>query len=306
MTTIVKHLGKHFASAMMTAGLITGLNLAAAPVSAITLVDGNSSIEIDDDDFTIEDWEVDGVFHLYEEIFFFNTGRGPGRAENPFSDFELIERSYSDNMFSALLRGFNAEISLMIELVGGALGSGVSNLYETVTITNLGGGQGHGGGGEDEEDEEEEGGRPIRLFAYTDFDLADTSDDDTVSIVGNTAMQTDPTRVIGTVSVSQLPTAVGVSEFSDILDSLEDGSRTTLTNFAGPLTRDATFAFQWDIQLRRNQSFAVTLHKQITPNPEPESVPEPASALGLLTFGLLGAGSWRKRQTAPTSGTMSS
>ncbi|MBE9116244.1 PEP-CTERM sorting domain-containing protein [Lusitaniella coriacea LEGE 07157] len=265
-----------------TIGVLISVGMAVNPANAVTLVSGNSSIEFDEEEARTQRWEIDGINNLFQGLFFFNIGNDANRAETSFADLDLVQLTTTQSTALAVYSGFGFDISLNLELVGGQLGSGTSDFYETITITNR-----------DARD------RAVSLFAYTDFDLNNAFSNDTTQISGNTAQQTTPEGFTATVEVNPFPDGFEISEFDDLRDDLTDDSRTVLNNFGGPLLdADGTFAFAWNFLLGTDEPLSFSQHKQIQspPTSPPVSVPEPTSILGLLIGGFLGASAMRQRK----------
>ena len=128
--------------------------------------------------------------------------------------------------------------------------------------------------------------------------MGGTSNDDTVSMQNaGKFSQWDllsgwvAGEVINQPDANHWEAALGSSTF----DSLQDGSPTTLSDFGGPVTGDATFAWQWDMTISSGESFQISKDKMITPIPEPNLV----LLLGCGLTGLVGyARLKRKRKSS--------
>lgn len=265
-----------------TIGALISIGMAAIPANAVTLVSGNSSIEFDEEAVQTQQWKIDGINNLFQGLFFFNIGNDANRGETSFADLNLIQLTPTESTVTAIYSGFGFDVSLNLELVGGSLGSGTSDLYETIVITNR-----------------EARDRAVTLFAYTDLDLNNAFSNDTTVISGNQATQTTPEGFVATVDVTPFPDSFELSEFDNLRDDLNDDFRTVLSNFSGPLADgDGTFAFAWNLLLGTDESLTFSQHKQIQspPTSKPVSVPEPTLILGLLISGFLGASAMRQRK----------
>jgi len=241
---------------------------AEASMSAV-LYDRNSSAWFDLYSEALHlDWIVDGHDYLTQQGFWYRIDGQEGR-EKPISQLTpsptwLMFDTNNDKL-SDFLRTTYAGTGLTVEviytLVGGSEGSGRADLGETIRIKNT-------------------GTAPIgvHFFQYADFDLTPYPCWDGLEIRnGNTATQTaggsSMSETIGIPAPSRLQVGLG----SDILDLLQDGSPTTLNNFAGPVTGDGAWAFQWDFTLTAGSTYLISKDKSLV-------VPEPA------TMCLLGAG----------------
>ena len=118
----------------------------------------------------------------------------------------------------------------------------------------------------------------LHFFQYCDLDLGGTSTDASAQILdGDRAEQKDEGYTASETVVTPYPSHHQVDFATTILDSLNDGSPTTLTDANGPIgPGNLTWAFQWDFTIAPGDSAIISKDKSI--------VPEPA------TMVLLGAG----------------
>jgi hypothetical protein len=265
-------LERHFVSGATAAIILTSLGITARPArSAVLALSDDNSIAAFDPSFSdipsnngILFWTVDDVNQLFQNWFWYRIG-SEGR-ENSINTLNLIGLDQSqpaDNQLSVTYAGTDFEIALNFTLDGGAQGSGISSLFENITIKNTGSNQ-----------------LDFHFFNYTDFDLTENGEQDTTKIGSGIATQLD-NFTLATEVIDPAASYYQVSPFSNILDALEDDVTTTLANFSGPLTGDNAYAFQWDFALEPEQSFSINNHKSIAPI---ESVPEPTMTLGLIAF----------------------
>jgi len=261
-----------FVSGATAAIILTSFGITARPAkSAVLALSDDNSIAAFDPSFSdipsnngILFWTVDDVNQLFQNWFWYRIG-SEGR-ENSINTLNLIGLDQSqpaDNQLSVTYAGTDFEIALNFTLDGGAQGSGISSLFENITIKNTGSNQ-----------------LDFHFFNYTDFDLTENGEQDTTKIGSGIATQLD-NFTLATEVIDPAASYYQVSPFSNILDALEDDVTTTLANFSGPLTGDNAYAFQWDFALEPEQSFSINNHKSIAPI---ESVPEPTMTLGLIAF----------------------
>jgi len=262
----------HLGPVVTAAIIFTSLGITARPAkSAVLALSDDNSIAAFDPSFSdipsnngILFWTVDDVNQLFQNWFWYRVG-SEGR-ENSINTLNLIGLDQSqpaDNQLSVTYAGTDFEIALNFTLDGGAQGSGISSLFENITIKNTGSNQ-----------------LDFHFFNYTDFDLTENGEQDTTKIGSGIATQLD-NFTLATEVIDPAASYYQVSPFSNILDALEDDVTTTLANFSGPLTGDNAYAFQWDFALEPEQSFSINNHKSIAPI---ESVPEPTMTLGLIAF----------------------
>src|SRR5262249_25593325 len=147
---------------------------------------------------------------------------------------KLITITYAG---TGALAGLSVQVDYLLN--GGIAGSHASDVAETINITNTTGSS-----------------LDFHFFEYSGFDL---NGDDTSQVVNfanaNTVNQQGGGVVLSETVVTPAPSAHQAALFPVLLNSLNDGSPTTLngTNNAGP--GDATWAFQWDTTIANNSSF---------------------------------------------------
>jgi hypothetical protein len=249
-----------------------------AKSAVVALSDDNSIVAFDPDksDNPANNglilWTVDDVNQLFQNKFWYRVGSQS--RENSLNTLNLIRLEQSqpaDKQLSVAYVGSGFEVALDLTLDGGALGSGSSSLFENIRIKNTGSEQ-----------------LDFHLFNYTDFDLNESGQQDTIKIGSNKAQQSD-TFTWATEVIDPVASYYQVSPFANILEALEDDAPTTLNNFSGPLTGENSYAFQWDFKVESEKSFSIKNYKSIKPVPEPTIIP------GLVVFGSF-IWLWRSRQ----------
>ena len=267
---------------------LVGILLFAHTASAdpITLSDLNTTFSVDaHSQAGAFSWQVDGTEHLFQEWFWYRIG--PVGRERSIDTLTFLSHTASDTdadpgYDKLVLQYSHTQFTLDVEynLSGGASGSGVSTLTETISIKNI----------------RPSGNLPFHLFEYTDFDLTESPGDDTATLVGTgTIAQTDQYGVQSTVTVVNPSTDhYEIAPVPTTLGKLNDGVTTTLSDTEPSVGPDnVAFAFQWDEIILPGSTFVVTKQKLIEGSLP--GVPEPASLL-LVGSGLLGLRSWRRRQ----------
>ena len=156
------------------------------------------------------------------------------------------------------------EVSFKLD--GGVLGSGASDLAESISITNT----------------SESTPLDFHFFQYTNFDLEGTAGGDSVVFVNANAVQQfeESSRLTESV-ITPAASHREAAFLSTTIDKLNDGVATTLSDtplntVVGP--GDVTWAFQWDFTIQPNTTVQISKDKNL------QAVPEPSSWL-LLAIG---------------------
>jgi hypothetical protein len=246
-----------------------------------TLADGNSSVVIAADGSTgMNNWQVDGQNQLYQQWYWYRVGSaGP---EASLNNLPLLSATqYGASRLDTVYGNSQFNVTVSYSLLGGASGSGGSDIGEQIRIRNL-------------------TASPLsfHFFQYTDFDLGGSFLDDSVQLGRNLQGQfNEALQNKGNVHFSDVIISPGASHAQaglspTIYNSLQDGNPTTLSDQSGPVSGDATSAFQWDPVIPAGSSFNISIDKNVY------IVPEPATG-SLLSTGLIALGLWKRRPRAP-------
>jgi hypothetical protein len=265
------------------AGALIALVGGTANAGTVTLKDDNSTAVFNTQSQSgLHTWLVDGVDQMFQEWFWIRSGNTAEVSIDTawVSDFasDTNGDGNNDTLFSTFNNGV-WEIQTSFSLTGGSLTSGTSDMAETIRIRNVSGST-----------------RQFSFFEYSDFDLKETIGDDTGVFDNlNSIHQFDATG--GLVEVIGAPnfTRWEIAPYATILNKLNDGVATNLSNTVSPLFGDVTFAMQWDFTLANNGTFIISKDKLITAVPEPSSV--------LLLSGGLAAVGWGATRRLRKSGT---
>lgn len=253
-----------------------------SPAQEFTLKNGNSTVIINPEcDYGMSGWNVDCVPQLYRQWFWYRVGGV--RGEKTINQLNLVSiQQTGPNTLTTLYRKsgqFTLEISYT--LLGGANGTGYSSIGEQIKIVNL-----------------SHRTLDFHLFQYVDFDLGGSNAGDTVELGQNvsglydSASQNKGNSYFADEVVSPGANHGQVGLFPTIFNSLRDSSPTTLNDDTGPVTGDATWAFQWDASIQEGGTFSVALNKSVfvTNIPEPSTMALIPVALALLA----GARRWKQ------------
>jgi len=243
----------------VTAGVLMASGASAA---ITTLTDRNSVVRLDDSSQAgFFDWEVDGVDQLFQQWFWFRVG-GAGQESSldtlPLTGYAAVDTNPFDDpgidSVSLQYTGASIRVTGTWTLRGGDNGSGLSDLSESLSLTNM-------------------TGAPISVtfFQYTDFDLGNTVIDQYAQVVGvtnNTIQQQDIGFTFSETIITPSPDNFEVSVFPVLLNSLNDGAVTSLSGAAGPIgPGDLVWAVSWTVALGPNQTINVVKDKSIVPTP---------------------------------------
>jgi len=226
----------------------------------VVLTSGNSVVSITTAGPTagMNSWLVDGSNPLNLQWFWYrSTSMTSERSIDALSAPTITPTSghqsrisYSDGSFL---------VSVDYNLNGQAVGSGASTLSETITIQNL-----------------TSSAQTFSFFQYSDFNLGGAPGDyvsigrDLHGLFGN-ALQTNGPIRLAESSITPGANHAEASIFPSTYSSLTNNSVTTLsdTTSAGP--GNATWAFEWDINLSAGGTFGISKVLDV-------QVPEPSIA----------------------------
>ena len=241
----------------------------ASTAPAITLVDMNSTVQIDPlSQAGVHSWQIDGTENLFQQWFWYRVGDGEG-GERSLDTLQLTSsQSLGNNGLSLLYtdRQGQFQVNLNYFLLGGSTGSGSADLAEQIRIQNLTGSE-----------------LDFHFFQYSDFDLGGTVLDAGARLKDDNAIdQWDLHSVLSETVITPPPDHWQIDTFPNVLLALNDQSPTTLTDATSPMGQgDLTWAFEWDKELGAHGSFLISKDKQIR-------VPDGSSSLLLLGLALTG------------------
>jgi hypothetical protein len=229
-------------------------------------------------------WTVDGISQLFEQNFYIDlTGDVPvnlaGVAPTAFSATDTNLSGDNNNLFVRWddINGSGLRVDIQFSLDGATAGTGLSDLGEQIDISNS-----------------SQQAVAIRFFQYVDFDLDGTIGGDTASSSSSpvaSVEQSDVSSLAETV-VTPGPDLYQIGACCGIEASILAGN--DLTTSPGVQTSfgpgDASWAFQWNVEIADGGSFQISKDKNIR-----VPVPEPAT-LGLLGVGLAGLGFAARRR----------
>jgi hypothetical protein len=230
----------------------------AAQAVNFTLTDGNSVVD-GDDSVLLYNWFTEGVDDLFNQDYYYRIGLNPEAQVSTIGG--SVVNQIAANIVNVSFTNAVVRFDVTYTLIGGAPGSGTSDIGEIVRVQNL-------------------TDQPLdfHLFEYDDFDLNGTAGGDNALLLnGSTIMQWEnlTTAMVGTVPPFD---RWEIDFWPNIIAKLNDGVADNLSNMTSPLgPGDLSFAMQWDRTIAPRGTFLMSKNKRI------EVVPEPATlaALGL-------------------------
>lgn len=249
---------------------VVGVGMLALNSYAYTISHLNSTADINANGWV--SWTVDGVSQLFQANNFYRIGNSSSEA-NLGTLTSAVDAGSRFLSIDYTLEGiFTANVTYTI--LGGATGSGFSDMSQQFSITNL-----------------TNSALDFHFFQYTDFDLSGTISNDLGQHLNESNITQSDNRTQVTTTFAT-PSRWQISPFSNILTSLQDGSATDLDNTVlsgGPY--DATWAIQNDWTIGAGSTVGYSSDSRMT------AVPEPATML-LFGTGIAGlAGIARRRKT---------
>ena len=262
----------------VVAVLATSLSVMLAPESVrgqISLTDANSQVDITTNSYAgMHNWTIDGTDVLAQQWFWYRVGNVGGQ----FS-LDTLPATYNllaPSILKASFTGATFVVTMTLNLSGGSVGSGNSDLSLQFKIQNTG-----------------STNLNFHFFEYSNFDLGGVPGDSVSFLNSNTVAQT------GSVGSLLETVATGASGFlapmhheanllPNTLNSLTSGSTYFLndTNSAGP--GDVTWAYEWDVNVAPGSSTQISKDINL-------QIPEPGT-FALVFLGISGLWVLRKRR----------
>jgi len=231
-----------------------------ADAVTVTLQEGNAVVQIDPHSPAgMFFWTVNGINQLNQQWFWYRVGSsGPEAPLNALAPVTVVQPL--PNLVTLTYTSPQVRVEVLYVLTSGVPGSYTADVAETIRFTNR-----------------TTSPLDLHFWQYTDFDLEGTPGDDTVTVLGNTVRQTGSTIAIAETIVTPWPTNFEAALHGQTLAKLNDGVASNLNGYAGPLTGNVTWTYQWDFVLPALGSYIISKDKLF------EVVPEP---LTLVSMGL--------------------
>lgn len=238
--------------------VLFGTAMTASMGHATILSDGNSSVVIDPlSSSGMYTWNVEGTDNMFQQWFWYRVGNGAEQSINTIGN--LVETTYLGTRgVEYIYSNSTFNVNITYQLTGGSAGSGVSDIAETIRIKNI-----------------SSSAQDFHFFQYSDFDLAGTIGSDTgyyVESNPNKISQYGDGKVLSETTIVPNPSRWQISSFPTIVNSLNDGGPTTLSNSGSGTSGDVTWAFQWDKVIAAGDTFIISKDKLLSPVPLPGAV----------------------------------
>ena len=274
------------------AAFALGFQVAAGPVKAspvYTLSSGNSSVSIDlGSQAGMYNWTVDGQNQLNQQWFWYRVG-----SSGPEGSIDTIGlptvQTYGTSILDTTYTASKFSLAVDYTLTGGAVGSGASDLAETIVVQNLTGST-----------------LPFYFFQYADFNLGGTPNNDSgqlnkTSKGFNQVDQTDGFCHLGEnvdTVVSHPATYGEVASDNSILSSLNNATPTTLDDNMSTFG-NVKWGLEWVANIAPGGTYIISKDLNIS-GVKLVPVPEP-STWALILLGLVSGGMWKYRSAGRTS-----
>jgi len=255
-------------------------------VPIYTLSSGDSSASIDLGSQTgMYNWTVDGQNQLNQQWFWYRIGSSGSEASIDTIGapaINLISPSILDTTYVAS----SFSVDVLYSLVGGAPGSGTSDLSETIKIQNLTGST-----------------LSFHFFQYADFNLGGTPNNDSGQLYKtskgyNEVDQTDGRCHLGEsvdTVVSHAATHAEVASDNSILNMLDNVAASTLN---GNLytSGNVKWGLEWDVSIAPGNTYLISKDLNISGVDSIVPVPEP-SAGSFILLAMVASVMWKFRST---------
>jgi len=272
--------GVRFVAFLALFQIISGITN-ATPI--YTLLSGNSAVSIDlGSQAGMYNWTVEGQNQLNQQWFWYRVGSSGPEASIDTIGLPAVQ-TYGTSILDTTYTASKFTLAVDYTLTGGAVGSGASDLAETIVIQNLTGST-----------------LPFYFFQYADFNLGGTPNNDSGQLdkTSKGFSQVDQTdgfchlgENVDTV-VSHPATYGEVANDNSILSSLNNATPTTLNDNMST-SGNVKWALEWVANIAPGGTYIISKDLNMS-GVKLVSVPEP-STWSLILLGLFASGIWKFR-----------
>jgi hypothetical protein len=294
MKNLMKCRGSGDAVAWVVAGLL-GVGALAGPAGAqniYTLSSANSSVAINVGGGSgaagMNSWLVDGFNQAKQQWFYYRLGdSSPNRSIDIIGN-TAVTQSAANTLsvtYQDLPSSPNYAVNVAYTLIGQNSGSGKSHLSETITFYN-----------------DSASPLALRFFDYSDYDLTDLTGNTGPQSVGFSSSHIGPlytptfAQTSGPFSLTDTAssglhnyTRWEANLFSNTLQTLTNGTPSSLNGATSAGPGDVTAAIEWDLSLGAGSSLQISSLIDL-------AVPEP-SAAALMGLGVIAWAACRRNRT---------
>jgi len=236
----------------------------------VTLTDPfypNSTVNIDAGaPATLQGWTVELFNQMAQSGYWFAIGNSAVAV--PVSSIGAASiTQFTESDATLVYSGDLFDIQIDYLLWGNPVGSGMSDLSQTVMITNKSG-----------------TALDFHLFEFVNMDLNGSAANEIAMLTNSSTITQDEGTTQGQLSVNTIPAHWQIGDATSLLNSINTVSGLNLADGQSPYVGDAAFAFQWNMSIAGNgsQSISQDMLMMGAQVPEPSSVTLFVSSLTLL------------------------
>jgi hypothetical protein len=275
--------------AVTVAALLWLTGGASVSAGTISLTNGNSEVTLDPNSpGGVSGWSVDGVNQLFQQWFWYRIGNsGPQYSIDTLglSSSSQVTSSQASVTYSGT-NGLTVQVTYL--LMGGAYLSGVSDLGESIAITNTSGSS-----------------QDVHFYQYSNFTLDTstsnpTSAQDVVQFQNSNAVdQSNGGETLAETVITPKPNYRETAFVPVLLNELNNVPAYQLNEVNNNLSDaakgpgDVSWAYEWDRTIAPGSTFIISKDKSLSGVVQP--VPEPSSLVLALAGFVSFAGVARRR-----------
>ena len=243
---VMYHVGGLFLAALVC--------LAPPARAAYTLTNMNTTAQYDPDTSAgLYNWTVDGVNQLATQWFYYRVGSA---SESGINNVARTTTQISASRIQSVFTSAGSfRITISYWLSGSPVGSGVSDISQTISIDSL----------------KASGSLDFHLYMFSDFDLQGTATGDTASFPNSLyvrQMDTTAGTSMSEIVVSPGPTHKEINTAATLLTKMTDGVATTLADTPGVGVTfgagNVAWAYEWDLSISPGGSVTISTDNLIS------------------------------------------
>ena len=275
-----------FAACLLAMGMMVG----SAGAQVYNLTSGNATASINagggSGPLGLNSWVVDGISQAKQQWYYYGIGAAANQSVDSMGNLTLNSQTASSVQFTYANAASSPDykVTLYYNLTAAANGSGISGMGETATFYNL-------------------SANPLtlRFFDYTDMDLTGTPNNQSVTLYNKSLGTTYFYQTAGSYTFTNktVSSAGGLftsashldaNLFSTTLQTLTNGTASSLGDHLSAGPGDATAGEEWDVTLAPGSTLLLSKTLNMV-------VPEPGVA-AILALGFASLVMARKKGLA--------